>query len=64
MEITINDKTYHFKEIIEDFYKIHKIVTGLCPYCERENIKKCEDKIRLIKKITKKYFRDGNGQGD
>jgi len=61
MEITINKKTYHFKEIIEDFHKIHKIATGLCPYCERENIKKCKDKLKLIEKITKKYFSDCNG---
>lgn len=61
MEITINKKTYHFKEVIEDFYKIHRIASGECPYCERENIKKCKDKLKLIEKITKKYFGGCNG---
>jgi len=58
MEITINKKTFNFKEIIDDLHKIHKIVTDNCPYCKRENIKKCKDKLDLINKITNKYFGD------
>ena len=56
MEITINKKTFDFKEVIEDLNKIHLIITDNCKYCKEKNINKDKDKIELINRIIKKYF--------
>ena len=56
MEITINKKTFDFKEIIKDLNKIHLIITDNCKYCKEKNINKDKDKLKLITKITSKYF--------
>ena len=56
-EFYINQKKYNFKDVIEDFHKIHLIAADNCQYCERENIKDHKDKLELIKKITSKYFK-------